>query len=318
MSSYLVENARQHIEGHISIDEVRRNLNEYYQTKNAHDNEDSDQAEADKVASNIVKLLGEDTFAFSYAGLLNIHRRVFDGVFKFAGKIRDYNISKKEWVLDGDSVLYVSATELRRAVEYDLSVEKEKDYTSMDFDSAISSLADFISGLWQIHPFGEGNTRTTAVFLIKYLRSLGFHVTNDLFAEKSWYFRNALVRANYSNVPKSIPKYRSFLISFFRNLLLDETTPLHNRDMHVSKTKTQRASTEISKGQFGTLNGTLEELAVLKVIEQNTRITQKEIAAAISKSERTVKRITSSLGEKGILIRRNGKRNGYWEIIKPS
>ena len=314
VSEYLIENARKHIEGEITIDDVRRDLKEYYETKSAHDDQAADQEEADRVASNIVKLLGEQTFSFTLAGLMAVHRRVFEGVFKFAGQIRDVNITKKEWVLDGDTVLYVSADDIRQTIEYDLAREKEVDYTKLDINAAINQLAKFTSGLWQIHPFREGNTRTTAVFIIKYLRTMGFNVTNDLFAEKSWYFRNALVRANYQNIPKGIATDSSFLVKFFRTLILGEKNELHNRDMHISKVSSQ----SITVFENDTLNCTLTELAVLKAIEQNSKATQKELAESVGKSAITIKRITSALVEKGILTRVNGRRNGWWKINKSS
>lgn len=314
VSSYLIESARKHIEGEMSIDEVRRDLKEYYETKSAHDDQSAEQEEADCVSSNIVKLLNEKTFSFSLAGLMAIHRRVFEGVFKFAGQLRTVNITKKEWVLEGDTVRYVSADEIRQTIEYDMSQEKQVDYTQLSMEAAILQLAKFTSGIWQIHPFREGNTRTTAVFVIKYLRSMGFNVTNDLFAEKSWYFRNALVRANYQNIPKGIAYDNSFLVLFFRNLILGEQNELNNRDMHISKIGGKSARVEVSKSKICTLNCTLEESAVLRCIEDNPKITQKDIATAIGKSERTVKNITSCLVEKGILIRVNGRRNGWWQI----
>lgn len=314
VSSYLIESARKHIEGEMSIDEVRRDLKEYYGTKSAHDDQSAEQEEADCVSSNIVKLLNEKTFSFSLAGLMAIHRRVFEGVFKFAGQLRTVNITKKEWVLEGDTVRYVSEDEIRQTIEYDMSQEKQVDYTQLSMEAAILQLAKFTSGIWQIHPFREGNTRTTAVFVIKYLRSMGFNVTNDLFAEKSWYFCNALVRANYQNIPKGIAYDNSFLVLFFRNLILGEQNELHNRDMHISKIGVKSARVEVSKSKICTLNCTLEESAVLRCIEDNPKITQKDIATAIGKSERTVKNITSRLVEKGILIRVNGRRNGWWQI----
>lgn len=315
VSPYLIENARKHIEGEMTIDEVRQQLRAYYESKSSHDTVD-DEREADKVSSNIVKLLGEQTFSFSLAGLESIHHRIFEGVFKFAGLIRDVNITKKEWVLDGDTVYYASAAEISQTIEYDLAQEKAVDYSRLSVDDAIAQIAKFTSGLWQIHPFREGNTRTTAVFIIKYLRSMGFNVTNDLFADNSWYFRNALVRANYQNIPKGIGYDTTFLVRFFRNLLLGEHHELHNRDMHISKASAKSITEDATKCHIDTLNCTLEEMAVLKQIEGNPKITQAEIATAIRKSASTVKRITSSLVDRGILIRRNGRRNGWWEINK--
>jgi fido (protein-threonine AMPylation protein) len=177
--------------------------------------------------------LQTDAFTYSLAGFSAIHRAIFEGVFKHAGQFRDYDISKKEWVLRNDTVLYGRWQDLRMTVEYDLEQERLFDYTALNKDEMIEHLAKFVAGLWQIHPFGEGNTRTTAIFTIKYLRLLGFSVNNDMFEHYSWYFRNALVRANYRNVQKGINAEPLFLIRFFRNLLLGETNELKNRYMMI-------------------------------------------------------------------------------------
>lgn len=236
-SDYLKDTARKHIEGDISIDEVKKLIYGYYQSKTARTPEDEDTEEADKVSANIAKILNEQSFAFSVTGFTSIHRRLFDGLFKFAGKIRDYDITKKEWVLRGDTVLYVNAEDLQKALEYDLEQEKNFSYKGLSLDEVVYHIAKFVSGIWQIHPFGEGNTRTTAVFTIKYLRSIGFDVNNDLFADNSWYFRNALVRANYRNVLKGIEPDITFLISFFRNLMMCEENELKNRYLVINVPK---------------------------------------------------------------------------------
>ena len=233
-SEYLQETARRNIEGEITIDEARELVKQYYIKKTTHDKDDADKEEADRVSSNISKLLQSDAFTYSLAGFAAIHRAIFEGVFKHAGRFRDYDISKKEWVLRNDSVLYGRWQDLRMTVEYDLEQEQQFDYTALNKDQMIEHLAKFVAGLWQIHPFGEGNTRTTAIFTIKYLRSLGFSVNNDMFEHYSWYFRNALVRANYRNVQKGINAEPIFLIRFFRNLLLGETNELKNRYMIVN------------------------------------------------------------------------------------
>ncbi|MBE6343185.1 MAG: cell filamentation protein Fic [Lentimicrobiaceae bacterium] len=235
-SEYLHETARRNIEGEISIDEARDIVKQYYITKTSHDEDNQDQEEADIVSSNISKLLQTDAFTYSVAGISAIHRAIFEGVFKHAGHFREYDISKKEWVLRGDSVLYGRWQDLQMALEYDLEQERRFDYSSLNMGQIIERLAKFISGLWQIHPFREGNTRTTAVFAIKYLRSQGFQVNNDLFEQHSWYFRNALVRANYRNLSKGIAYEPKFLISFFRNLLLGENNVLKNRYMIINST----------------------------------------------------------------------------------
>ncbi len=237
VSSYLQNTACRHIEGDITIDEACELINQYYITKTAHDANDEDKEEADRVSANIVKVLSSPTFDFSTGGYQSVHRRVFEGVMKHAGELRKYDITKKEWVLEGDTVLYLNWEDLRRAIDYDLEQERAYSYKGKGQDEMISHLTKFVSGLWQIHAFGEGNTRTTAVFTIQYLRSLGFDVNNDLFAKHSWYFRNALVRANYHNIAKGIDYTPIYLERFFRNLLLGEQWDLRNRYLHIHPTK---------------------------------------------------------------------------------
>lgn len=229
-SDYLKDTARKHIEGEISIDEARNLIKAYYQSKENREPDDDGKQEADKVSANIAKILSEQSFSFNVAGFLAIHRHIFDGVFKHAGQLRQYDITKKEWVLRGDTVLYGRWQDLRMALEQ----EKQFDYRGLDIIHVIEHLAKFVSGIWQIHPFAEGNTRTTAVFFIKYLRSIGFNINNDLFMKYSWYFRNALVRANYRNIQKNIAYDSSFLVRFLRNLLLDEKNELRNRSMLIN------------------------------------------------------------------------------------
>ena len=237
VSSYLQNTACRHIEGDITIDEARELVNQYYITKTAHESHDEDKEEADRVSSNIVKVLSSPTFDFSTGGYQSVHRRIFEGVMKHAGEFRKYDITKKEWALESDTVLYLNWEDLRRAIDYDLEQERAYSYKGKSQDEMISHLTKFVSGLWQIHAFGEGNTRTTAVFTIQYLRSLGFDVNNDLFAKHSWYFRNALVRANYHNIAKGIDYTPIYLERFFRNLLLGEQWDLRNRYLHIHPTK---------------------------------------------------------------------------------
>ncbi len=232
-SEYLLQTAVRNIEGEISFDEADALLQTYYAQKPATSETDRTE-EADKVSARIAALLSEKAFSFTPTEYLAIHRRLFTGIYPHAGRIRDYNITKKEWVLDGGTVLYGSATELRATLDYDFSEERRFSYRGLSMDGVIRHLALFISRLWQIHVFGEGNTRTTAVFLIKYLRTLGFDVTNDIFARNAWYFRNALVRANYNDLKNGIHETTQYLEMFLRNLLLNENHPLHNRSLHIS------------------------------------------------------------------------------------
>lgn len=233
-SEYLIDTAIQNIEGKITMREAQELINSYYEERPAHFSDEERTEEADKVSSRIAGLLSETAFSFSPNEYISIHRKLFMGIYSHAGKIRDYNITKNEWVLDGATVMYGSASELIATLEYDFSQEKAFSYKGLSMEEIIHHLAVFISRLWQIHIFEEGNTRTTAVFFIKYLRMLGFTATNDIFAENAWYFRNALVRANYTNLQKGIYETTEYLEAFLRNLLLGERNELHNRNLHIS------------------------------------------------------------------------------------
>lgn len=234
-SAYLIDTAKKHIEGDITIADVKQMLDAYYKSKTAQaEVEDERTEEADKVSARIEELLTEKSFSFTPEYLARIHRHLFQGLYKFAGRYRDYDITKREWVLEGDTVLYASASMISETLNYDFSREKQVKYAALDIDKALDHFAKFISGIWQIHPFGEGNTRTTAVFAMKYLQSFGFEVKNDMFKDHSWYFRNALVRANYNNYPKRVSATNEYLVRFFRNLLLGEDNTLKNRDLQIS------------------------------------------------------------------------------------
>ena len=235
-SDYLKDTARKHIEGEIDIDEARELIKTYYQSKTKREPDDDDKQEADKVSANITKILSSETLDFSTKGYIALHRRIFEGVFKHAGRVRDYDITKKEWVLNYDTVHYLNWEDLRRALDHDIEQERSYSYKSISSDELIAHITRFVSGIWQIHAFGEGNTRTTAVFTILYLRDIGFKVENDMFADHSWYFRNALVRANYRSAVEGIDYSPQYLERFFRNLLLGEQWDLRNRYLHIHPT----------------------------------------------------------------------------------
>lgn len=312
-SPYLLDTARRHIEGDITIEEVKGLIDTYYKSKEGRlTSEEGRTEEADKVSARITELLQEETFSFTPSEYQRIHRRLFKGIFKYAGKFRTYNISKKEWVLDGASVLYNPFDNLSETLEYDFAEERKFNYAAATTDEAIAHIANFTAGLWQIHPFGEGNTRTTAVFLIKYLRSFGYTVSNDMFAQHSWFFRNALVRANYSNREKGIVPDISFLVLFLRNLVLGEKNEMRNRYLHIDF---QSAIAKESKCNIYTLKLTLEELETLRYLKDNPKATQAMIAEHIHRSVRTVKSMTVRLAEEGYLVRRNGRRDGWWEVV---
>jgi fido (protein-threonine AMPylation protein) len=316
-SAYLIEQAKRNIEGDITIDEVKKRIDAYYKAQTTRKPDDDRTEEADKVSARISQILSNNTFSFSPIEFIAIHRQLFTGIYKFAGKIRDYNITKSEWVLNGKTVLYANAPEISATLDYDFQQEKQFNYQTVDLSQSIRHIAKFISGIWQIHAFGEGNTRTTAVFAIKYLRSFGFEIDNTLFAEHSWYFRNAMVRANYNDLKNNIHATNEYLMLFFGNLLLGENNELKNRYLHVDfvAQSVKNDENEISKSNICTLNCTLEEHFVLKFLKHNPKATQKEIAIHIRKSERTVKTITIALQQKGLLERKNGKRDGFWQII---
>lgn len=250
VSEYLRDVADEHINGYISMDEVQQRVAAYY-AEHSERGAAAQTDEADKVAVNIAALLNEPAFHFSPAGLASIHKRLFHNVFKFAGQMRTYNITKKEWVLEGDTVRYAHAAEIIMALDYDMEKEKRFSFKGITQDKLVEHIAHFIADIWQVHPFPEGNTRSTAVFCIKYLRYLGFRVTNLPFAHHARYFRDALVRANYNNTPAGICADYSFLIRFFRNLLLGEEHELKSRFLHVRAESTGQVQDKqgISEGQ---------------------------------------------------------------------
>ena len=305
VSDYLRETAAKHIEGDITIDEARNMIREYYVSKTSHDEQDNDAEEADMVSANITKLLNEQSFSFTAGEFLNIHRHIFEGVFKHAGEIRPYDISKKEWVLRGDTVLYGRAQDILRALEYDIEQEREFEYKGLSTDEMVDHICHFVSLLWQNHPFREGNTRATAVFIIKYLRSCGFNVNNDLFADNSWYFRNALVRANYRNMAKGIDPDMSFLNKFFRNLLLGEHHELKNRYMLINPPEEWK-----SKDKEESIDRSSTDQVPTMLTDQVTE-SERRLIRAIGMNELSVKKLMDSLGLKQ-------RRNFMVNYIEPS
>ena len=320
-SSYLLDTAKEHIEGKISIDEAQKRIQSYYEERTDRKETEDETKEADIVSSRITQLLGEKTFQFSPAEWMTIHRRLFEGVFDHAGKIRTYNITKKEWVLKGETVIYASWNGIKDTLDYDFRTEKEFSYERLSLNESIKHLVKFASDIWQIHPFAEGNTRATAVFIIKYMKTFGLKVDNDAFKKHSWYFRNALVRANYNDLKNGIHATTKYLEMFFSNLLMGTDYELKNRYMHVdyvaeqNNTESQSINSKVPMVQNDTLKCTLEEMAVIRLISENPVITQKQLVNATGKSISTVKRIMSSLQEKGYIRRVNGKRYGKWEVL---
>ena len=309
-SKYLIETAKEHIEGNIDLREVENRINNYYKVLDNRKTEELENSEeADKVAVRITELLSEKSFNFNPTELINIHKRLFSGVYKHAGKIREYNFTKKEWVLNDDTVVYAPYETILPTLQYDFLQEKEFSYKDLSLEDSIKHLCRFTSDIWQVHPFCEGNTRTTAVFIIKYLKTFGFNINNDVFAEHSWYFRNSLVRANYKNFEMSIFEDISFLEKFFYNLLTNANFELKNRFTHVNYE--QSAIQSVLKCN----HCTLEEQAIINIIKVNPNIKQEEVAKVIGKSLRTVKTRMIEMQKKGLIVRKNGKRNGEWTIL---
>ena len=298
-SKYFISESNRYINGEISLNELENIIFSYYVNKP----DDGDRTEeADKIAIRIARIISEDSFTFTVGQLLAIHKELFIDVLSHAGKIRTYNFSKKEWILDNDSVIYGDYRDLEMTLAYDFEQEKKFKYQGLSMDEIIEHLAIFIANLWQIHVFEEGNTRTTAVFFIKYLRSLGFNVTNDSFAKNAWYFRNALVRANYNNVVKGVYEDYSFLIKFLRNLLLGEHNELLNRTLHVSNIQAKQI---VSKESY-----------IIELIELNPKITTEELSKNLGVSVRTIKNVLKSLVIANKITRKNGKRFGYWVVVE--
>lgn len=328
-SHYLLQTAQDHIEERISIDEVERRITAYYQTEESR-HEEAGTDEADGVSVRIARMLAEDTFTFSPAMLASVHRRLFDGILPRAGRYRQNNIKKAEWVLDGDTVLYSSCDMIGATLDYDFEQERLFSYKGIALPRVVKRISNFVSGIWQIHPFSEGNTRTTAVFTIKYLRQLGFEVDNDPFKANSWYFRNALVRANYQNLPAGVERSTEFLELFFRNLLMGEKNELKNRYLHIrwkemasgvaegemeeSTQKNIRGSQESS--QKGTQKAIDSSQKILEMMAENAYVTTEEIAKELGISRRAVAKHTAKLKEKGILRRIGPDKGGHWEVVK--
>lgn len=327
-SAYLYETAKRNIEGEISIEEAKKLIDSYYESKTSRTEDDDDTEEADKVSTRITELLSEKSFSFTPNQLLSIHERLFKCVFYKvkAGKFRDYNITKKEWVLNGDTVLYANADLINETLKYDFETEKNFDYSKLSKEDAVKHITRFVANMWQIHPFGEGNTRTTAVFTIKYLRSLGFNVNNEPFEKHSWYFRNALVRANYTNMQKGIYMNTEYLEKFFRNILLDENNELKNRNTHIDYDEYMKKMSVKDTGKITeksheshskvTVNLTEVQQDIVNAIKQNQFVSQTEIAKELSLVRETVNRNMKKLQEQGIIKRVGADKNGHWEVIE--
>ena len=234
-SKQLEKLLEENVVGKMTLNEVKQELKTYYVEKEKKNEVNHSELECDFVSTRIVELLQENNFELSVDYLKYVHKCLFQDVYEFAGEFRKIDFSKHEKILNNDSVAYGDCTTLTASLEYDISLEKEKKYEEMNIVEVINNITKFSSSIWQVHPFREGNTRTTALFIEKYLISLGYNVDNSLFKDKSVYFRNALVRSNYFNNYLNIKEDNSYLVKFYESLLLGKNNNLHSRDLIVEE-----------------------------------------------------------------------------------
>lgn len=317
-STYLYKTAKRNIEGEITIEEARALVDSYYETKTDRKDDDDDKEEADKVAARIVQVLKDKTFDFSPDCYIHIHKKIFENVFKFAGKVRTYNITKNEWVLDGDTVYYSDCEMIRKTLDYDFGQEKNFDYNGLSQEEKVKHFARFIANIWQIHPFGEGNTRATAVFAIKYLKRLGYDADNLIFEKNSWYFRNALVRANYSNNAKGIYMDSSYLEALFRNIMLGENNDLKNRYTHIRYSKKTQIASEKNLPVNLSVNLPVnkKQMELISLLKENPSCTYDELAKRLNRTRETVRVNLRKLEQLGLIKRVGADKNGHWELVE--
>lgn len=337
-SKYLFETAKRNIDGEITIEEAKQLIDSYYETRQGRTEDEDDFEEADKVSVRIREILAEKTFSFTPDLLLSIHKRLFTGVFYRvkAGHFRDYNISKHEWVLDGESVFYANADMIRQTLEYDFGQEKVFDYSKLSKEEAIKHLTRFIANIWQIHPFGDalvpqgtnvnnfhsckrrgaayGNTRTTAVFTIKYLNSLGFEVNNEPFEKNSWYFRNALVRANYTNMNIGIYMNTEYLEKFFRNLLLGESNELRNRYCHIKYN--EKVAIKSQKSSDKTAIKEKSSDIIFNYLKENDSINNSTAREITGLTAPAVRKIFKKLEAEGLIAGTGENKNRTYSLKK--
>ena len=316
-SNYMLEIVRRNIEGEITIDEVSQLVDEYYTTQEGLKQE-ARTLEADKVSVRIAQLLSHQTFGLGSNYLALIHRTLFEGIYKFAGIYRDYNISKKELVLKGESVRYEHAPLILPTLKYEFEQEENFSYDNLTMDEMVKHISRFIANIWQVHPFGEGNTRTTAVFTIQYLKHLGFKVTNEVFADNSKYFRNALVRANYSNIQYGIKETTEYLERFFRNLLMGEKNELKSRYMIIGTLWKQESTQENKESTQEKEKSTQETTAerIIEEIRKNPFTTRKQLSEVIGITPDGIKKQLDKLKKVGKIRHVGATKKGHWEIIE--
>ena len=348
-SQFLLKTAKDHIEGRITQKQAHRRIRDYYATKDETNRPDPATEEPDKVSERIVAVLGDGGFEFTPEYFISIHARLFRNILSSAGKLRTVNIRKHEWVLKDDSVTYGSAATLKQSLTRHFLDEREFDYGGKSPRKIIPHFSRFIAQIWQVHPFGEGNTRTTAVFAVKYLRSLGYQVENDMFRDNSWYFRNALVRAYYADYARDVKRDWSFLEAFFRNLLLGEKNELKSRYLLIGltdedkrkirelteaknteggqkkvarKEKSREKSREKTEGKSGEKSREKTEgksrgksrEKILELIDANSSITYSELALSLGLSVKAIEKNIKMLKASGRLRRVGPDKGGHWEV----
>lgn len=302
-SRYLIETAKENIEGKIDSHEVRERINSYYKTE-AGQSQDVGTEQADKVSVHIAEILAEKSFSLSPTTIYSIHRRMFYDVLpKFAGVIRDCNIIKNEVVLNGDTVHYGPFQDIKYALDYEFDREKEFNYNELNLKEKVEHIAKFISSIWQIHPFAEGNTRTIAIFTIKYLKTMGFSANNKFLEQNAKYFRDSLVRANYQNVKNGISYTAEFLNLFFDNLLFDGENELDSKNLIIP--------VGVNDKNVGVKTAD----KVLSLITKNKTVTTVEIAKLLNKTTRTIERAIKRLKDQNRIERIGSDKTGYWKVL---
>ena len=334
-SQFLFDTAKDHIEGRITQNQARRRIHDYYAAQAEVARTDPEKEEADKVSERIVAVLNDGGFAFTPEYFISIHAKLFKGVLPSAGKLRSVNIRKREWVLKDDSVTYGDAATIKQSLVRDFIDEREFDYGGKTPRKIIPHFARFIAQIWQVHPFGEGNTRTTAVFTIKYLRSLGFSVDNDAFRDNAWYFRNALVRANYADYAREVSRDWSYLEIFFRNLLLGEKNEMKSRYLLIGLTEEDkqkiRELTEEKGGQKKAVRKSGKKSGKKKVVGKSGKKTIDRVWSLLQKcpqstfadmvrvlgiTRSTIQKHIANLKAAGRLRRVGPDKGGHWEVIE--
>lgn len=333
-SQFLFDTAKDHIEGRITQNQARRRIHDYYAAQAEVARPDPEKEEADKVSERIVAVLNDGGFAFTPEYFISIHAKLFKDVLSSAGKLRTVNIRKREWVLKDDSVTYGDVATIKQSLIRDFIDEREFDYGGKTSRKIIPHFARFIAQIWQVHPFGEGNTRTTAVFAIKYLRSLGFSVDNDAFRDNAWYFRNALVRANYADYAREVSRDWSYLEIFFRNLLLSEKNEMKSRYLLIGLTEEDkqkiRELTEEKGGQKKAVGKSGKKSGKKKVVGKSGKKTVDRVWALLQErpqstfadmvrvlgiTRSTIQKHIANLKAAGRLRRVGPDKGGHWEVI---